>query len=298
MPHHYTAFGLCIASEIACPELLPGTEAPPDLTICWGIVPRELEKPQVRGKNYQIAGGQLLLDIEKVARYLVREGCDITIEPYPNASDGALRVFLLGSAFGALLYQRGSWPLHGSAIATERGAVLFVGASGNGKSTLAGVFHQRGFQVLADDVCAITVNDGGVALLWPAYPRLKLQADAAAALGSGPDELDGCRNTFDKYELRLKRFSLDPVPVRAVYALHAAPQGEIGLELLKGFEIFQELTTNTYRLHFLSGMQLTQQHFQQVQTLARQARVVRVTRPDGAFLLKELADLIEKDLIQ
>jgi hypothetical protein len=43
LPHHYTAFGLCIASEIACPELLPGTEAPPDLTICCGIVPRELD---------------------------------------------------------------------------------------------------------------------------------------------------------------------------------------------------------------------------------------------------------------
>ncbi len=298
MPHHYIAFGLHIASEIACPELLAGDASPLDITIRRGSVPRELEKPQVREANYQIADGQFLLDIENVARYLVCEGEEITIEPYAHAADGSVRLFLLGSAFGALLYQRGSWPLHGSAIADERGAVLFVGASGNGKSTLAGIFQQRGFQVLADDVCAIAVNDAGEAQLWPAYPRLKLLADAVAALGGDLDELGDRRNTFDKYELPLERFSADPVRVRAVYALHAAPQDEVRLESLMGFEVFRELIANTYRLRFLSGMQLESRHFFQAQALARQAHVMRVTRPDGAFLLKELADLIERDLSQ
>ena len=67
---------------------------------------------------------------------------------------------------------------------------------------------------------------------------------------------------------------------------------------LKGFDKVQELTTNTYRLHFLTGMQLAAQHFQQAQALARQARVVRITRPEQPFLLDELADTIERDLAQ
>jgi hypothetical protein len=64
---------------------------------------------------------------------------------------------------------------------------------------------------------------------------------------------------------------------------------------LKGFDKIQELTTNTYRLPFLTSMQLTNQHFQQAQALARQARVVRITRPPQPFLLDELADMIERD---
>ena len=98
------------------------------------------------------------VDWEQVARYLVSGGCEIIIEPHPTATEKDVRLFLLGSAMGALLLQRGIWPLHGSAIAGRSGAALFVGVSGSGKSTLVGAFHQRGFQVLADDVCAITAG--------------------------------------------------------------------------------------------------------------------------------------------
>jgi hypothetical protein len=45
-------------------------------------------------------------------------------------------------------------------------------------------------------------------------------------------------------------------------------------------------------------MGLEQQHFQQAQALARQARLLRVTYPRQPFLLDELADLIERDMIQ
>jgi hypothetical protein len=84
--------------------------------------------------------------------------------------------------------------------------------------------------------------------------------------------------------------------IKVVYALYTSDNQEaVHLMPLKGFDKIQELTANTYRLPFLTGMRLASQHFQQAQALARQARVVRVSRPPQPFLLDELADIIERD---
>jgi hypothetical protein len=245
----YFAFGLNITSEIECPELLAGRGGPPDLTIRYGLTPRELEGTLARGKTYQITSDRLLLDIEGTARYLIQSGREIIIEPYSKSLANLVRLLLLGSAFGALLLQRGFWPLHGSAVATGHGAAVFVGPSGYGKSTLAGAFHQRGFVVLADDVCAISLNPDGQAQLWPAYPRLRLQDDALVHLGKDRHSLQKTHAADDKFEILLGNIRQDPVVVDAIYSLVIKQQEGIILTPLKGFEIIRELTINTYRLH-------------------------------------------------
>jgi hypothetical protein len=295
-PYSYYAYGLNIESEIECPLLTAGSSTP-DVIIRLGAVPHELEQAQKRKAFYEIGDGVLLLKVDKVARFLVSDGKEIIIDPLPDAAVVDLHLFLLGSAMGALLHQRGIWPLHGSAVAGNSGAVLFVGDRGMGKSTLAGAFHQRGFQALADDVCAITTGSDGVVQVWPAIPRFKLWADSVVQLGGEPDELARTHSTLEKFALPLPQFGRDPVDVHSIYVLHQSDdQEKISLLPLKGFDKIQELTTNTYRLPFLTDMQLAPQHFQQAQALARQARVVRVTRPTQPFLLDELVEIIERDL--
>ena len=59
-------------------------------------------------------------------------------DPAPGRDlyESDVRVFLLGSCIGALLHQRGILVLHAGAIHTDKGAVLFTGPWGIGKSTL------------------------------------------------------------------------------------------------------------------------------------------------------------------
>jgi hypothetical protein len=295
--HRYHAFGLHITSEIEIPRLpaWDGDGSPPDLVVRCGSVPSELEDVQQRGAVYQIAHGQFLLDIERVARYLVSGGCEILLERYSQADDKDVRLFLLGSAMGALLHQRGVWPLHGSAVAHEHGAAIFLGASGSGKSTLAGAFQQRGLRVLSDDICAITANPSGRMQVSAAYPRISLWPDSVEKLGGDAQHLQQTHTFQEKYDFPLQDFSGNPAAVIAIYSLYTDDQPGIRLTPLTGFDKVRELTANTYRLHFLTGMQLEQQHFLQAQALAQQARVVRVARPRQPFLLEELADLIERD---
>ncbi len=255
-----------------------------------------MEHAHERGAIYQIEAGRFLLHITGVARYLVSRGREILVEPYPGADLKDVRLFLLGSAMGALLHQRGIWPLHGSTVASESGAVIFVGASGSGKSTLAGAFHQRGMLALSDDVSAITTGNSGVAQVWAAYPRLSLWPDAVVRLGADPGQLQQTHTAQEKYEFPLSGTFRDPTPVKAVYALYPSDQDGLSLTPLNGFAKVQELTAHTYRLHFLTGMRLQRQLFEHAAVLAQQARVVQVARPSQPFQLEKLVDLIEKDL--
>jgi hypothetical protein len=299
LSYYYFAFGLKIKTEIELPPLVALDSSVPDLVIRLGSVPHELDNALERGAYYEISSNSFLLKIEQVARYLVSNGNEIIVEPLPAADEKDVRLYLLGSSMGALLLQRGVWPLHGSAVANENEAALFVGDSGSGKSTLAGAFHKRGFHVLSDDVCALTAGEDGIIQVWPALPRIRLWSDSVVKLGGEPEQLTRAQTEIDKYEMGLKQFGHDPMPIKAVYALYTSDDLEaVDLIRLKGFDKIQELTTNTYRLHILTGMRLTSQHFQQAQALARQARVVRITRPRQLFLIEDLVDIIERDLEQ
>ena len=117
----YIAYGLSIESEFEIPELASGADGEPDIAIRAGSVPETLEQPYARGVLYQAAAGRFLLNVPRIARYLVADGSSIVIQQAAGAVDVDVRVFLLGSVFGALLHQRGVLPLHGSAIAAPSG---------------------------------------------------------------------------------------------------------------------------------------------------------------------------------
>jgi hypothetical protein len=149
--YYYTAFGLCFATEFPCPELSPGGGTP-DVLIRYGVVPVTLRAAKQTGIGYQAATGQLLLNIDGVARFLIQDGKEIIVERAAEGDDDSLRLFLLSSALGALLQQRGILTLHSSAIEVEGGCVGFLGSSGVGKSTLAAALLQRGYRLLTDDI--------------------------------------------------------------------------------------------------------------------------------------------------
>ena len=64
----------------------------------------------------------------------------------------------LGTCMGAILMQRKIFPLHGSAVAINGKAYAIVGDSGAGKSTLASAFLNKGYQLLSDDVIAVSLS--------------------------------------------------------------------------------------------------------------------------------------------
>ena len=195
----YRVFGLKIRSELPLPELFSaGDAAAPDILIRSGSVPAAGE-PGLKAE-----GDSLVLTIQDVARYRVNGGREIIVDAEPGVPEGNLRLFLLGSAFGALLHQRQLLPLHANAVEVEGKAVAFMGESGAGKSTLAAWFHDRGHRVVADDVCVVRFDEQGRALAQPGLPRLRLWDEAMEA--TGRNAADFARSysgdeTFNKFDV-------------------------------------------------------------------------------------------------
>ena len=294
----YTCYGLNIASELALPELLvwptdrePG---PADVEITLGTVSANgLNHAQQLGPFLWVTDDALWLQVPEVARFLISDGQRITIDPTPGIDEDSIRVFLLGSALGALLFQRGYLVLHGNAIRIGDQCMICVGHSGAGKSTLAAGFLQRGYEILADDV--VPVDETGAAL--PGFPRIKLWQDTATRLGIDTAGLRRIRPQTEKFHYPLhERFTDRPLPIRWVYILNKHHEPDIRLDTIRGLQRFTPLRNNTYRVRFMEGMPLKSHHLQRCGLLAGRIHLARVTRPDHGFDLDRLIDRILADI--
>jgi hypothetical protein len=297
MDDTYHVFGLKITSAInlpATPILHPRPDADPDLVIAYGEAPEALKNPKFEGVRFQADPGEFLLRVDGVARYHVQGGCRITITPEAGANEDDILVFLMGSAMGALLHQRNILALHAGAIAVNGGSIIFSGPSGIGKSTLAAGFHRRGYAFLADDVCAIT-TDNGHPLVIPGFPRLKLWADVLKKINADKNTLKSVRwgKDLEKYFLPADGFSNTPVPIKSVFILEMTNTDKMEITTLKGAGKIGPLLDNTYRRRFLEGLGGKKDHFRQCAAVAAHAAVYRTVRPDKGFLLDELMDMVE-----
>jgi hypothetical protein len=175
----YRVSGLSVASEIALPGLIAGTaERAPQVTIRRGPVPENLPDKSASGSTWQIAGKQFLLRIPDIARFLLKAGKEIVVEPESEETVADIPIFILGTVFGILLHQREQIVLHASAVRVAGKAIVFCGGSGAGKSTLAAALAQRGYPLVTDDFCTVSINGAGAPLVYPDGRQLKLWAQA------------------------------------------------------------------------------------------------------------------------
>jgi hypothetical protein len=292
----YRSFGMNIRSEVPLPELDPA-DGEPDVEICLGRVPEQLDNPSVVGVRYQAKLGALLLKVDGIARYLVLDSTRIVVDACEGATPEEVRLFLLGSAFGALLIQRGSLPLHGSSLVHDGEAALFLGASGQGKSSLAAVLNVRGYQLISDDIAAISTDSGRPCVL-PSGRNVKVWRDTLELLGISSTGLRRVRPQLEKYYLpSAGPFHPDAKPVKRVYVLSSANSPAIEIVKVKGMEKMECVVKNTYRPTFIQGLARHEVHFNSCALVAQYAEVMRINRPRFPFMLQELADTIERDLV-
>ncbi|OWY14196.1 hypothetical protein B6V73_16490 [Thioclava sp. JM3] len=296
MTFHYITYGLVFASDLELPELqsISTEKSVADVAIKFGPVPADgLPGGRQISPFIWVGTDDFWLEVPQVARFRVSDKRQITIDPAPGIDEASIRVFLLGSGLGALLFQRGMLILHGNAIEIDGHCMVCVGPSGAGKSTLAAAFAQRGYRLLADDV--VPIDPAGCAV--PGFPRIKLWQDTADKLGIQTDELQRIRPELKKYNLPTRtEFCEDPRPVRWIYRLSPHHRSDITLTPLTGIEKFKRLRENTYRHRFMVGMSLQATHLEQCGALANQARMALAERPSDGFEIDRLVDALLADV--
>jgi len=299
--YHYQVYGLYIVSDILLPELMTAIDMPytPEVSIRLGTVPVEISGTIETTKSYQASKNQFLFQVPGVARYYVTNGNCIVVEPDEQAEETSLRLFLLGTAFGSLLMQRGILPIHGSAVVINGCCVIFTGVSGAGKSTLLAAFRKQGYSFLTDDVAAVTVGEEGIARVQSAYPQQKLWRDSAETIGLNIVTLTPFYRGIskDKYAVPVhKGFWHKPAPLVAVYELGAERCRDVTFRPLSGVDKLAVLLSHTYRPWLINGLGLKAEHFKQCVAVAGQVAVSRLIRPEGVFCLEEQVRLVQQDM--
>lgn len=174
--------------------------------------------------------------------------------------------YLLGPVFGVLLRYRGFVCLHASAVALDGMVAAFVGDAGGGKSTTAALLVRHGWQLLADDIVALT-GQGGVYYVNPAFSFLSLWPESVSLICGSPDALPKFTADWEKRRLSLEsdgeEFSPQPLPLRVVYLLAgASPTQRACIETIPLQDALMGLIANTYGTRILDrGMRAKEFEF-------------------------------------
>lgn len=292
--HNYRVFGLIIGSHLELPELASITKALPDVLVTVGGVPRRLDHPSAAGPLWEVDDEHFLLRIPGVAAYLVTGGRTVTIEPHAGVVPGDVRLYLLGTALGALLHQRRMLPLHAATALVKGRAVAFAGESGAGKSTLVAHLGERGYPILSDDVTVVTLGRHRRPVAHAGVRLIKLWADALQFLGCDSRGLLRDHSGLQKFHLPIN--GLDPAvsfPLREVYVLTDGP--EVTLRRLSGLQSVAALARNTYRLRIGRALGSTPSHFEVCTRISQTASVKIVRRPRTVESIPELLDRLETE---
>jgi hypothetical protein len=305
---HYGIYGISLRSEI--PLNLPETYE-------TALAEIELRRGTPERFSKAIAGAELhsrsdwfqyahLNDHSSYVRwhglgqYLVSNGGrQILCDRAPDASLESFHVYLLGQALSFALVKGGFEPLHGTAIVVDGEAIVFLGDSGFGKSTLAASFLDAGSLLLTDDLLLLSQTEQGLNA-HPGPSRIKLFPDTArrffgSCVNSVPMNAETNKHVFP---LETERRCEKPVPLRAVYVL-APPhemrrQRRIRIETLPVREAFLALVANTFN-GLIADSDRLQRQVAEATRLIRAVPVRKLSYPRSLAQLSEVREAVLAD---
>ncbi|BDA72000.1 conserved hypothetical protein [Rivularia sp. IAM M-261] len=296
----YNAYGLSICSDLPLPELQVSTEARADVVIRLGTINWSPPVPLPKWSYFHVDGDSAYFYWEVVGKFQVKSGSEIIIEPLLNVEEGVIHLPLLGSVLAMVLHQRQRLVLHASAVAINGNAAIFLGASGQGKSTMAATLYGRGHKLMADDVAAINLESVTKPILIPGFPQIKLWPEAlTAALGDNPESLNRIHPEVEKRARpTIDNFLQAPLTLKRIYVLRKGFHPEI--KPLQPQEAIAQLIANSF-IPMLLGNKFLQSskaalHLRQCSSLAQNLPIYSLERPRSLDLLPNIARLVEEDL--
>jgi len=251
--------------------------------------------PYTLGKiTYGTFGDNVGVHIPWVGDFEIRGSDSIALKPQPEATSESIALYFTGLILGFQLRQKKLITFHGSAVVTPKGALIFTGDQGAGKSTTAAAFSQKGFPMLCDDVVPVTQGPW----VHPGIPRPKLLPDAFEKLIGDPNLAGHLWDGVDKFQVDLPSQS-DPQKLRGVLLLVPDTAcGTVTSRQIKGMNKFSLLLTH---LQSISGLDRPEILFSRLGEWMANVPVFEIRRPlQGDHLnsvLNEISRLMNKELL-
>ena len=253
-------------------------DSPPGRMIGESVTPDGTAWSQV----YRTEGGYLLRFPSLADFEIAPDGARVHSWPARELDDDTERHLYLNQALPLALSRRGQLVFHGSAVEVDGEAIVFLGASGRGKSTLAAAFAVRGSRFLTDDGLIIEPR-GAEFWVRPSHPSIRLWDDSRdAVIGSGVVASTALRWTAKGRFLAGDRlaFCAEPRRMRTAYFLGEGATAAIEFSRLRWQDALIELVRHSFLLD-PEDKELLAAHFERVSSLARAATCWRLDYANG-----------------
>jgi hypothetical protein len=234
--------------------------------------------------------------------------CDFDLDPaartlslqYGTARPSEIAAMLLGPAFSCMLRASGRLALHGCTIDIGGKAVAVLGESGAGKSTLSARFADRGFAILADDIVALSSDDGRWRVQ-PGPPVMKLLPESFAGLRTPPPSRPLFRRQqkrrviLGRHDGPAWRHQPDALPLSSLYILgqRVSRATAAVLQDVDRRQVPQILMAHRSLAFFEALNRMAARHeFSELVRLAAHVPLRRLSPPDGLHLIDHTIDAI------
>jgi len=287
----YVVHGLNFRSEFPLPELMKSSD-PPEVEIRIREIEDLPSEITSDGNWFRTSHSEAFFIWNDVGAFRVRDGTEIIIDPKEGVNEEFLRMFLLGSVMGMLLQQRGRFPLHASTVVMNGKAVAFTGESGIGKSTLVSALHQKGYEIVADDVTAIDM-EAGLPIVFPGIPKIKLWPESAEAFDDDAENLPRLHPESEKRVIRIdKGITSSVYSLGRIYVL--AEDEEISIESISPQERIMEMIRNCYNSKIIHDALGGGAFMKKCAQLASSSGIYRLRRKSKFSMLSDLVKKIEE----
>ncbi len=241
-----------------------------------------------KDKYSEISDNQIKLIIPNVANFFIFNGEHILIDKSLkyNIKDNLIETYLLGSAIGALLIQKGYLLFHGNALEKDGKAVVCLGDSGVGKSTLAYILMKNGWNLISDDLVAIDTNQN----VLPGIPRIKLWQDAINFFEIDTNKLTKVAKGYDKFVIPRENifYSFKKAKIDKFFVL-----GRNNLEEIHSNQICSKkdclisLINNYYRPNFVKHLNCEEKNFLLVNKLINSLPIYKLYLPNNLRIVDD-----------
>lgn len=214
--------------------------------------------------------------------------------PAPGVSQDTRDHFLADQVLPRILAHEGRLVVHGAAVKVGGRAIVILGDSGQGKSTLAASFSSAGFGLLGDDATVVSRQGGRIGVR-AVYPSLRLQPDSIDALYSEAPHSESVAHYSPKRRIRV------PVPtdsgeaeLAALFVIAQPVEAQIAVEPLSAAQASIALITNSFALD-PTDLERAQAKLEAASACAREVPAFAISYPrDYARLPDVRAAMLEQ----
>lgn len=205
---------------------------------------------------------------------------------------------LFGFGFSYLLRRHKIFFLHGSGVYIDGSAIIVVGSSEAGKSSLAACLVQRGGRIISDDTTRLELN-AETPFIYPSYPLRRLFRNTVEHLGLSMEGAAEIISREDKFAFRdrdLSVFQNREAPVKAIVRIAPTDTSEVRMVREDIQDSILIICRNVYNYKLINRSEFTGDYLDFALKVCDRIPVYTLYRPRESITVGEQAEVILKEI--